>query len=69
MYTDARADEIGMLLTGRKKMIIRGAAGRKMPFGRVNRGDSPDNFGNMDDWLPVGRIESVKLQENKQSGF
>lgn len=39
VYTDARAGEIVLLLSHQKKMIIRGAAGRKMPYGRVNPGD------------------------------
>ncbi len=39
VYLDAKADEMTKLLEGEKTMIIRGAAGRKMPFGRVNSGD------------------------------
>lgn len=40
VYTDFRAGEMDLLLCGRKKMIIRGAAGRKLPYGRVSQGDS-----------------------------
>jgi len=138
VYTDFRAGELKMLLSGKKKMIVRGAAGRKLPYGRVNKGDrlyfinnnaeshvrgegivsnvinsekmtetesrsfieshqdmllltdaqlarwggkryivlievtdvretdpfgiDKSGYGNMDDWLPVGNIESVRLR-------
>jgi hypothetical protein len=39
VYLDAQAKEMESLVTGVKKMIIRGAAGRKMPYGRVSNGD------------------------------
>jgi hypothetical protein len=39
VYLDASANEMGRLFSGVKTMIIRGAAGRKMPYGRVNQGD------------------------------
>jgi hypothetical protein len=39
VYTDFRAGELSMLLNGKKRMIIRGAAGRKLPYGRVSEGD------------------------------
>jgi hypothetical protein len=39
VYLDADAKELDLLLSGKKTMIIRGAAGRKMPYGRVNQGD------------------------------
>lgn len=38
VYLDARAKELEKLLDGRKTMIIRGAAGRKLPYGKVNKG-------------------------------
>ena len=40
VYLDAAAKELEKLLAGEKTMIIRGAAGRKMPYGRVNPGDT-----------------------------
>jgi hypothetical protein len=137
VYLDASAKELDLLLSGKKTMIIRGATGRKMPYGRVNRDDilyfinnnaeglilakarvgsvfnsdklteaesvrlvekhqdrlqlsqkqqarwggkrylvlievsevkkvepfqvDKSEYGNMDDWLPVGQIEQVKL--------
>ncbi len=39
VYLDAQAKELENLLSGQKTMIIRGAAGRKIPHGRVNAGD------------------------------
>ncbi len=39
VYLDAQAKEMDNLLAGQKTMIIRGAAGRKLPYGRVNDGD------------------------------
>ena len=39
VYLDAKANEMDSLLEGKKTMIIRGATGRKMPYGRVNGGD------------------------------
>ena len=35
VYLDAKAKEMENLITGQKRMIIRGAAGRKLPYGRV----------------------------------
>ena len=39
VYLDAKAKELENLLDGSKTMIIRGAAGRKLPYGRVDDGD------------------------------
>lgn len=39
VYTDFRAGEMALLLSGSKRMIIRGAKGRKLPYGRVSPGD------------------------------
>lgn len=39
VYLDAKANELERLLDGRKTMIIRGATGRKLPYGRVSEGD------------------------------
>ena len=39
VYVDAKANELEKLLDGSKTIIIRGAAGRKVPYGRVNPGD------------------------------
>ena len=39
VYLDAKAKELDSLLSAQKTMIIRGAAGRKLPHGRVKDGD------------------------------
>jgi hypothetical protein len=39
VYLDASAKELDLLLSGQKTMIIRGATGRKIPYGRVNQDD------------------------------
>ena len=39
VYLDSKSNELEKLLTGEKSMIIRGATGRKLPYGRVNKGD------------------------------
>ena len=39
VYLDAKTNEQEKLLNGSKTMIIRGATGRKLPYGRVNEGD------------------------------
>lgn len=40
VYVDAKAGELSKILAGEKTMIIRGATGRKMPYGRVGEGDN-----------------------------
>lgn len=39
VYVDAKANELSEILSGARTMIVRGAAGRKMPHGRVNPDD------------------------------
>lgn len=39
VYVDAKDGELEKLLSGSKTMLIRGAAGRKLPHGRVHAGD------------------------------
>jgi hypothetical protein len=39
VYVDAVAKEMERLIDGSKCMILRGASGRKLPYGRVNSGD------------------------------
>lgn len=40
VYLDAKANELEKLLAGNKTMIIRGATGRKLPYGKVNQNDT-----------------------------
>jgi len=39
VYLDANAKELELILSRKKTMIIRGATGRKLPYGRVNQND------------------------------
>ncbi|MCU0363152.1 MAG: hypothetical protein MUE32_07330 [Bacteroidales bacterium] len=39
VYVNSKARELENLIEGKKSMIIRGAQGRKLPHGRVSRGD------------------------------
>ena len=39
VYLDAKAGELSKIMQGNKTMIIRGAAGRKLPYGRVFEND------------------------------
>jgi hypothetical protein len=39
VYLEWRYRELENLLSGNKSMIIRGAAGREIPYGQVNEGD------------------------------
>lgn len=39
-YCDSKAKELANLLNGTKTMLIRGAAGRKLPHGRVANGET-----------------------------
>jgi hypothetical protein len=39
VYLDSKAKELENLISGKKNMIIRGAMGRKIPYGKVNTGD------------------------------
>jgi len=38
-YCDKKAKELDLLLSNKKTMLVRGAAGRKLPYGRVNIGE------------------------------
>ncbi len=40
VYCDAQSNELALLLSGTKTMIIRSATGRKLPYGRVQNGDT-----------------------------
>lgn len=40
VYLDAKENELDKLFSGEKSMIIRGAAGRKLPHGRVKASDA-----------------------------
>ncbi|MCK5737163.1 MAG: hypothetical protein KAH21_11820 [Spirochaetaceae bacterium] len=39
VYVDTKSKELENIVDGTQSMIIRGATGRKLPYGRVNPGD------------------------------
>jgi len=40
VYLNSKSGELNNLIAGYKSMIIRGAEGRKLPYGRVDKGDT-----------------------------
>jgi hypothetical protein len=73
VYLDTKARELEKLLAGKKSMIVRGAAGRKLPYGRVDAGDCLFFIQNNGDGMvrASGRVGSVfhseKLTEDQSS--
>jgi hypothetical protein len=80
VYLDYKEKELEKLKDGSKTMIIRGAMGRKMPYGRVREGDCLYFIENKGDGMvkakarikklfqsdKMNREESVALVEAKQ---
>jgi len=80
VYVDVKAKELEKLIDGSKTMIIRGAAGRKLPYGRVNVNDVLFFIRNNGEGLikaktivkgvynseKLGKAESEKLVKNNQ---
>ena len=75
VYLDARAKELDLLLSGKKTMIIRGATGRKMPYGRVNRDDILYFINNNSEGFILARakvqsvLNSDKMTEEESARF
>ena len=71
VYLDIRAKELEHLAQGTKKMIIRGAMGRKMPYGRVHAKDTLYFIENKGDGLVKAKatvsevIETEKLAKEE----
>ena len=71
VYLDCKSYELNKLISGTKTMLIRGAAGRKMPYGRVNVGDilyllNNDGSGLIRAKAVVSRvINSDKMEKNQ----
>jgi len=61
VYLDASARELDLLLDQKKSMIIRGAAGRKMPYGRVNKGDVLYFINNNAEGLVLAKAQVVSV--------
>lgn len=71
VYLDVKANELEKLMSGQKSMIVRGATGRKLPYGRVNVKDQLFFIQNNGDGLVRARavvsavINSEKLSEEQ----
>ncbi|WP_372947056.1 hypothetical protein [Mariniphaga sp.] len=71
VYLDARAKELENLENGSKTMIVRGAMGRKLPYGRVHVSDVLYFAENNGDGLIKGKAQikrvffSEKLTKNE----
>jgi hypothetical protein len=61
VYLDASAKELDLLRSGKKTMILRGATGRKIPYGRVKQGDVLYLINNNSEGLILAKanVESV----------
>ncbi len=72
-YCEAKAKELEKILNGEKSMLIRGAAGRKLPYGRVTQGDTIYLIENNGKGLIVAKggvaevINSEKLSEEESN--
>jgi hypothetical protein len=64
VYVDTKARELEKLLTGEKTMIVRGATGRKLPYGRVQPDDELFFIQNKGDGLVQAR---ARLSESFNS--
>ena len=68
VYVDAKADELNKLLNGSKTMVIRGAAGGKLPCGRVSAGDTLYFINNSGEGVVKAQAEvSAVLNSDKLS--
>jgi len=61
VYLDYKSKELDNLLSGSKSMIIRGAMGRKLPYGRVDVGDILFFIENKGDGLIKAKAKVVNV--------
>lgn len=66
VYLDYKAKELENLKKGEKTMIIRGAMGRKMPYGRVKPGDILYFIENKGDGMIKAKAEVRMVFESDQ---
>lgn len=74
VYIDAKEKDLDKLLNGVKHMIIRGATGRKLPYGKVNPGDRlffipNDGSGRVQAYAAVNNVilsDKLTEEESKQ---
>lgn len=68
VYLDADAKEMERLLSGSKTMIIRGATGRKLPYGRVKAGDNLYFLNNNAEGLIKAKAQVKSVIESDKMG-
>ncbi len=61
VYLDYKAKELENLRSGRKTMIIRGAMGRKLPYGRIEESDTLYFIENNGDGLLKAKATAHKV--------
>lgn len=66
VYLDFKARELENLKSGKKTMIIRGAMGRKLPYGKVNPGDVLYFIENNGDGLVKAKAVVTKVFNSDQ---
>ncbi|OFX86045.1 MAG: hypothetical protein A2W99_16425 [Bacteroidetes bacterium GWF2_33_16] len=66
VYLDYKAKELDNLNKGLKSMIIRGAMGRKLPYGRVSKGDVLYFIENKGDGLVKARATVADIINTEQ---
>ena len=66
VYLDHKAKELDNLISGNKTMIIRGATGRKLPYGRVFKGDILYFIENKGDGLVKAKAKVKNVFNSKQ---
>jgi hypothetical protein len=66
VYLDYKAKELDNLITGEKTMIIRGATGRKLPYGRVFKGDMLYFIENKGDGLVKAKVRVKDVFNSEQ---
>lgn len=66
VYLDYKAKELENLRKGLKTMIIRGAMGRKLPYGKVNTGDKIYFIENKGDGLIKAEATVAEVYNSEQ---
>jgi hypothetical protein len=61
VYVDHKSGELEKLIANEKKIIIRGATGRKLPYGRVHDGDVLFFIRNNGEGLVQAKTQVIKV--------
>jgi len=64
VYVDSKSKELEKLLSGSKTMIIRGAIGRKLPYGKVNINDILYFIRNNGEGTIQAKAEVIKVKNS-----